>query len=336
MSDGADSVPKQLGRVIIIVVAAAVTAVASWVLFYRIPGENLARLFGVVLVVVLTGAGLRLGTSIASSALAPYNVAEVSVEGPITRGGGGLLPATPGGATADEIVDQLDRADADDNVDALIVHLNTPGGEVVPSDDIRDAAQDFDGPTVAYATDTCASGGYWIASGCDRIFAREGSIVGSIGVLGSRPNLKGLADRLGVEYEQLTAGEYKDAGSPLKEFTEQDREYLQSIVDDYYETFIDRVTAGRDIDAETVRDTEARVYLGPEAEDIGLVDALADHAGVEDYLADQLGTGVTVREFEPQRRLTTRIGLGARHLAHAVGAGVGSALTEDDLGFRFR
>jgi len=336
MSESADSTPKQLGRLAIIVVAAAVAAAAAWVLFYSVPDENLARLLGVVLVVAVTGIGLRFGANIAGTVFAPYNVAEVSVEGPITRGGGGVLPASPGGATADEIVDQLERADADDNVDALVVHLNTPGGEVVPSDDIRAAAMDFDGPTVAYATDTCASGGYWIASGCDRIFAREGSIVGSIGVLGSRPNLKGLADRLGVEYEQLTAGEYKDAGSPLKEFTEKDREYLQSIVDDYYETFVERVTEGRDLEAAAVRDTEARVYLGPEAADLGLVDTLGDHDAVEDHLADQLGAGVTVREFQPQRRLTTRIGLGARRLAYAVGAGLGSTVTDDDLGFSFR
>lgn len=336
MSGSADSTQRQLGRLTIIVVAAAVVAAGAWVLFLRVPSASIARFLGVLTVVILTAVAIRFGARIAESVFAPYNVAEVSVEGPITRGGGGRLPSTPTGVPADDIVEQVERADADENVDGLIVHLNTPGGEVVPSDDIRAAAVDFDGPTVAYATDTCASGGYWIASGCDRIFAREGSVVGSIGVLGSRPNLKGLADRLGIEYEQLTAGEYKDAGSPLKEFTDQDREYLQAIVDDYYETFIDRVTDGRDLDEDAVRDTEARVYLGEEAADLGLVDELTDHDGVEEYLADELRTGVTVRAFEPQRRLTTKIGLGAQRLAHAVGLGIGDAVTEDDVGFRLR
>lgn len=336
MSESADTTQKQLGRLLLILFAAVVTAAAGWVLFFEAPEANLAQLLGIVLAVGVTGMGLRFGAKLADSVFAPYNVAEVSVEGPIQRDRSGGFPSGPGGTTADEIVEQVEQADSDDNVDALIMHLNTPGGEVVPSDDIRAAAQDFEGPTVAYATDTCASGGYWIASGCDHIFAREGSIVGSIGVLGSRPNLAGLADKLGVEYEQLTAGEYKDAGFPLKEFTEEDREYLQEIVDGYYETFIDRVAEGRDLEREAVRETEARVYLGPDAEELGLVDELADHDEVEEYLADELRSGVTVREFEPERGITTRIGVGAQRLAHAAGAGVGEAVTGEDVGFTFR
>jgi len=93
---------------------------------------------------------------------------------------------------------------------------------VLPSDDIRRAAAEFDGPTLAYATDTCASGGYWIASGCDELWARDASLVGSIGVVGSRPNAAGLADKLGISYEQFTAGEYKDAGVPLREIEDDD------------------------------------------------------------------------------------------------------------------
>jgi len=84
---------------------------------------------------------------------------------------------------------------------------------VVPSDDIRLAAERFDGPTVAYATDVCASGGYWIASGCDELWAREGSIVGSIGVIGSRVNASALAEKVGLSYERFAAGDYKDAGT---------------------------------------------------------------------------------------------------------------------------
>jgi len=110
------------------------------------------------------------------------------------------------GAEADEIVDQIERADEDSGVRALLLKLNTPGGEIVPSEDIRIAAERFDGPTIAYATDVCASGGYDIAAGCDELWAREGSIVGSIGVIGSRVNAADLADRLGLSYERLAAG----------------------------------------------------------------------------------------------------------------------------------
>jgi hypothetical protein len=128
-----------------------------------------------------------------------YNVGKVAVSGPITRKSGRPSPLSgPGGTTADDVVEQIEAADEDEDVEALVVELNTPGGEVLPSDDIRRAAADFDGPTVAYATDTCASGGYWIASGCDELWARDASLVGSIGVVGSRPNAAGLADKLGI------------------------------------------------------------------------------------------------------------------------------------------
>ncbi|EMA62176.1 signal peptide peptidase SppA, 36K type [Halorubrum distributum JCM 13561] len=259
-----------------------------------------------------------------------YNTAKVTVSGPIRRNQGRPSPLSgPGGATADDVVEQIEAADEDEDVEALLVELNTPGGEVVPSDDIRRAAADFDGPTVAYATDLCASGGYWIASGCDELWARDASLVGSIGVVGSRPNAKGLADKLGISYEQFTAGEYKDAGVPLKEIEEDEREYLQGIIDGYYEQFVETVSEGRDMDPEEIRETEARVYLGDDAAELGLVDELGTEDDVEDRLADLLGTEPAVREFTPDRGLAERLGIGAERVAFAAGSGVSDAFVDD-------
>jgi protease-4 len=310
---------------------------AAWFLFVEYPELNATRLAGVVLVLLTGLVGLRVGASLASSLLPGHDVGEVAVEGAITRdGGGGPLPSMPGGAGADEVVEQIERADADGNVEALILKLNTPGGQVVPSDDIRLAAQRFDGPTLAYATDTCASGGYWIASGCDEIWARRGSIVGSIGVIGSRVNAKELGEKVGLSYERLAAGEYKDAGTPLKEMSEDEREYLQGIIDGYYEEFLDRVTEGRDLDRETVADTEARVFLGTDAHERGLVDRIATRQELEAALAERLGKSeVTVRQFEPQRGIRQRLSSGAAAVAYAFGAGVASVVGDDDR-FEFR
>ena len=259
-----------------------------------------------------------------------YNVGKVTVSGPIRRSQGRPSPLSgPGGATADDVVEQIEAADEDEDVEALLVELNTPGGEVVPSDDIRRAAADFDGPTVAYATDTCASGGYWIASGCDELWAREASLVGSIGVVGSRPNAKGLADKLGISYEQFTAGEYKDAGVPLKEIEEDEREYLQGIIDGYYEQFVETVSEGRDMDPDAVRETEARVYLGDDAAEMGLVDELGTEADVEDRLAELVGAEPEVREFTPERGLAERLGIGAERVAFAAGSGVAGVFADD-------
>jgi len=259
-----------------------------------------------------------------------YNTAKVTVSGPIRRRQGRPSPLSgPGGSTADEVVEQIEAADEDEDVEALLVQLNTPGGEVVPSDDIRRAAADFDGPTVAYATDTCASGGYWIASGCDELWAREASLVGSIGVVGSRPNAKGLADKLGISYEQFTAGEYKDAGVPLKEIEEDEREYLQGIIDGYYEQFVETVSEGRDMDPGAVRETEARVFLGEDAAEMGLVDELGTEADVEDRLAELIGAEPEVREFTPERGLAERLGIGAERVAFAAGSGVAGVFVDD-------
>ncbi|WP_096393721.1 signal peptide peptidase SppA [Halorubrum trapanicum] len=268
-----------------------------------------------------------------------YNTAKVTVSGPIRRRQGRPSPLSgPSGATADDVVEQIEAADEDEDVEALLVELNTPGGEVVPSDDIRRAAADFDGPTVAYATDTCASGGYWIASGCDELWAREASLVGSIGVVGSRPNAKGLADKLGISYEQFTAGEYKDAGVPLKEIEEDEREYLQGIIDGYYEQFVETVSEGRDMDPEAIRETEARVYLGDDAAELGLVDELGTEDDVEDRLADLLGAEPEVKEFTPERGLAERLGIGAERVAFAAGSGVSDAFVDDggDIDVEFR
>src|SRR6056297_1314318 len=211
-----------------------------------------------------------------------YNTAKVTVSGPIRRRQGRPSPLSgSGSATADQIVEQVEAADEDEDVEALLVKLNTPGGEVVPSDDIRRAVAEFDGPTVAYATDLCASGGYWIASGCDELWARDASLVGSIGVVGSRPNAKGLADKLGISYEQFTAGEYKDAGVPLREIEDDERAYLQSIIDGYYDQFVETVSEGREMDPAAIPDTEARIYLGEDAAEMGLVDELGTERDVE-------------------------------------------------------
>ena len=333
-TDGATREPTstgdRLGRLGVVVAGTVVATALGWLLFVVLPG-TLADLFGVLLAVAVAVLGLRAAGRLADRAFPDYNVAEVAVEGPITRDGGSPNPlGRVQGTPADEVVEQIASADDDDAVDALVVELNTPGGEIVPSDDIRAAAKSFDGPTVAYATDTCASGGYWIASGCDELWARENSLVGSIGVIGSRPNAADLADRLGVSYERFAAGKYKDAGNPLKEPTADDRAYLQGLIDDFYDDFVERVAEGRGMDEATVRETEARVYLGREAHDRGLVDAVGDREAVLNRVEDRLGVEASVRAFEPRRGLAARIRGEASAIAYAAGAGVASAVAPEE------
>lgn len=323
-------------RVAVLLVGAVVAAVVGWMLFYNIP-STLADLFGILLILGSIVVGVRLAGRVATSTIPGYDVAEVAVEGPISRDGDGPpIPGRGGGVPSDDIVEQITAATHDNHAEALVLKLNTPGGEVLPSDDIRRAAAEFDGPTIAYATDVCASGGYWIASGCDEIWAHDMSIVGSIGVIGSSVNASELAERLGITYERFAAGKYKDAGNVLKEPSTDEREYLQGIIDDYYDHFVERVADGRELDPQVVRDTEARVYLGIDAYDLGLVDELGTREDVEARVAELLDRDeVTVREFAPRVGLAARLRGSAQRVAYALGAGISSSFDSSD-GFRFR
>ncbi len=328
---------RALARAVIVLAVAAVAAVVGWALFFRTPAST-AELLGVLLAVGAAVVGLRVGGNVARSLLPEYNVAEVAVEGPITRdgGGGGVPPTSPGTPGADDIVELIETADDDDNAEALLLRLNTPGGAVVPSDDIRLAAERFDGPTVAYATDTCASGGYWIASGCDELWAREGSIVGSVGVRGSRVTAAELLEEVGLEYEQLAAGDYKEAGSPFTDLDDDEREYLQGIVDGYYDQFVETAAEGRGIDEEDLRATEAKVFLGTDAHEMGLVDDLGTREDVEERVEELLEEPVETTELEPTAGLAERLRGGAERVAYAAGAGVASRFADADGEFRFR
>jgi protease-4 len=328
----------RLGRLAILLVGLVVVAVAAFALFVDYPAD-LAELLGVLLVLLVLVVAFGVLGRIARSVFPGYNVAEVTVEGPITRDGGSpsFPPSGPTQPGADAVVDRIEAADADDAVEGLLLHLNTPGGEIVPSDDIRLAAEAFDGPVLAYTTDVCASGGYWIASACDELWAREASIVGSIGVRGSRVTGRELLEKVGLSYEQFTAGEYKEAGVALDDIDEDEREYLQGIIDGFYDVFVETVAEGREMDPAFVRETEAKVYLGRDAVANGLADELGTREDVLDRLERDLGP-VTVRELKPRAGLLTRFRGGAASVAYALGAGVASAFLPDDgaEGGRFR
>lgn len=259
-----------------------------------------------------------------------YNVGMVEVKGPIQRDAPRKL-GTKKRSTADEIVEEINTADEDDSVDGLIVRLNTPGGEIVPSEDIKLAIEDFDGPVIGHAIDMCASGGYLIASACDEIVCRNGSMVGSIGVIGSRTNYSDLADTLGVDYEQFTAGEYKDAGTPMREMEDNEREYIQNLIDTHYDDFVQTVAEGRDMPIEAVEDTEAKIFLGRDALKNGLVDAIGTEDDVKNMLSDRLSTPeISVEDFSDDDSPFARLSIGAQSFAYSLGAGLSSQFQSED------
>jgi protease-4 len=322
-----------IGRLGVLIGGALLALALGVVLFGVVPAETALGTVEVVLIAAVFLGGLTLAGRIAGRLFPGHNVAEVTVEGAITESssGGGPGPI-PGGdsAVSGDIVEQIERADRDSNVEALILDMNTPGGEVVASEDIRHAAEQFDGPTVAYATGLCASGGMWIASGCDEFHARRGSQIGSIGVIGANFGAQELLEKVGLEYRRFVAGDFKDTPSQFRDLREEEYDYFQGLLDDWYEQFVDTVVEGRGLDPEAVRETEARVYIGTEAEERGLVDTLGPRDEMESNLAAELGVGeIRVREFEPDRGLQDRLGVAALAVAGAFGRGVASVLVDD-------
>lgn len=324
---------QKIGQFGLVVVGALVAVAVGAYLFGVVPQETSLGVLEVVLILALLMVGVVLSGRIAGNVFPTHNVAEVPVNGPITeRSSGGGPGPLPGGdvAASEDIVEQIERADEDSNVDAMVLDMNTPGGEVVASEDIRYAAEEFDGPTVAYATGVCASGGMWIASGCDEVHARRGSQIGSIGVLGVNFGVQELMEKAGLEYRRFVVGDFKDSPSSFRDLRDEEREYYQGLLDDWYDQFVDTVVEGREMEPEEVRETEARVYLGPEAKEIGLVDSVGPRDEMEENLEDTLGVDeIDVETFEPSRGLQDKIQVGATTAARAFGRGMASVLVDD-------
>jgi protease-4 len=184
------------------------------------------------------------------------------------------------GASDSNIISQLDQALEDDRVAGLIINLETPGGTVLASDAIHSKVVEVrqkGKPVVALMGDVAASGGYYIASGADEIVASPYTWTGSIGVIALLPNFEKAAGKLGVELAVLKTGPLKDAGSPFRSMTEQERMLFQTLIDEAYNGFVDVVSEGRRLDPARTRELgDGRIYSGRQAKQNGLVDHLGD------------------------------------------------------------
>ena len=140
------------------------------------------------------------------------NVALIPIEGIITGSGGSYLGSST--ISSKSIVEFIEEADKSDNIDAIVLEINSPGGSAVASDEIAEAVKNAKKPVVSFIREVGASGGYWVASASDYIIANRMSITGSIGVISSYLEFSGLMEKYGVGYERLVAGENKDLLSP--------------------------------------------------------------------------------------------------------------------------
>jgi protease IV len=176
-------------------------------------------------------------------------------------------------------LDMIEAAGEDNTIKGVILRVNSPGGGVVESAEIHkkllELKENSKKPLYVSMGTQAASGGYYISTAGDKIFAAPDTLTGSLGVIMQSINYGGLAEKYGVKFETIKSGPYKDIFSPTREMTEDERNILQSMVDNAYAGFVDVITEGRPLSEDQVRKVaDGRVYDGRQAKEINLIDEL--------------------------------------------------------------
>ena len=200
-----------------------------------------------------------------------------------------LTSAKPGGLLARfferlslpaRFKEELTKAADDEDVKAIVLRINTPGGTVTASDilyhELEELKKTRKIPIVASIMDLGTSGGYYVAMAADRIVAHPSSVTGSLGVIMLTLNASGLMEKIGVQADAITSGPYKSMGSPFRAMTEQDRAIFQSVIDSFYVRFLRVIEEGRpNLTPETIRQlADGRIYSATQARDHGLIDMI--------------------------------------------------------------
>jgi protease IV len=205
-------------------------------------------------------------------------VAIIEVEGMLMNArSGGFLQPTENALSL--FTQQMEQAERDPKVKAVVLRINSPGGSVTTSDTMYQTVVDFrkrtGKPVVASTQEMAASGAYYVACGADKIVAQPTSVVGSIGVIFNTFNLEGTMQKIGARNEAIKSAPLKDMASPFHALSVEERAVLQGLVDEFFGRFKSVVMANRPIkDATTLSlVTDGRVFSGVQAMHLGLVDA---------------------------------------------------------------
>ena len=191
-----------------------------------------------------------------------------------------------------EIVRQLSKYRRDDDIKAVLLRIDTPGGAVAPSQEIYDEVLRVREKKKVYVSmaSLAASGGYYIAVAADRVYANPGTLTGSIGVIMAFGNARKLMDKIGLEPMVVKSGKFKDVGSPTRAMTTDERAYLQSVVDDVHQQFIEVVAKGREMTPEEAgKLADGRVFSGRQALKLKMVDEMGGLEDVIKQLAKDVG-----------------------------------------------
>lgn len=197
--------------------------------------------------------------------------------------------------TPDLIIKRLKIAEKDESIKGIVLRINSPGGSALASDIIYNTVKNLSKPVYISMGGVAASGGYYMATAGDKIYADNGTITGSIGVVTMIPNISGLIDKSDVNYSYISKGKYNNIGSLIYEMTDEEKEKIIISSEKVYNEFVEKVSLGRKLKKEDVlKIAEGRVWLGKDAVKIGLVDEIG---GIEKTISD-LAKHLNLKEYK--------------------------------------
>jgi protease-4 len=259
--------------------------------------------------------------------LAADRIAVISLSGTITTGDSSLFSGST--ITPELVRDYLTRAAKDKAVKAIVLRIESPGGEIEPCQEILWEIERVKEtkPIVVSMGGMAASGGYYISTQADKIVAMPTTQTGSIGVISAVINVEELLEKLGIQIEIFKGGKYKDMYWGFRELTPEEEEIMKQTVDEYYEQFIDVVAEGRGLSKEDVRDlATGQLYTGTEAKELGLVDELGDLDTAINWALELADLETVVVEYYQPPRLTLWSLLG---LVDAIKARISGSSAQD-------
>jgi len=195
-------------------------------------------------------------------------------------------------ADGKDAMEDIVKFKEDDGIRGVIVRINSPGGSVGPSQEIYQELKKLAAKKKVYisASSVCASGGYYIASAGEKIFANPSTITGSIGVIMEQVVAEDLLKKIGIQPNTIKSGKFKDVGSPFRKMQDDERAYFQQILDSIHEQFIKDVAEGRKMPVEQAKKlSDGRVYTGAQAKELGLVDGIGTFYDTVDDMKKALG-----------------------------------------------
>jgi protease-4 len=178
-----------------------------------------------------------------------------------------------------DVIDELKEYAKDNSIKAVVLRVDSPGGAVAPSQEIYEEVLKLkeNKKVIVSMGSVAASGGYYIAAPADKIVANAGTLTGSIGVIMEIPNVSGLMKKIGVETQIVKSGSYKDIASVFRSLKPEEKEILQSVLDDVHDQFIRAVSDGRGMKVEDIKSiADGRIFTGRMAKELGLVDELGN------------------------------------------------------------